>query len=96
MSNKDLSMKQRMESMKLYKQHIQSQYADRTTFWSLRHLASDPGGVGDLLVITLDGMDQGKFALPRDPALRAAAATSAAETTPMIVTGKPCRVHLVA
>ena len=85
MSNKDLSMNQRMDSLKLYKQHIQSQYADRTTFWSLRHLAADPGGVGDVLVITLDGMDQGKFALPRDPALRAAAATSAADVELMFM-----------
>ena len=40
--------------------------------WALQELALDD--LFDLCVMATDGMDQGKYALPRDPHLRASAA----------------------
>ncbi len=63
---------ERYGALKLYRTHLHHQYADRTCLWALRAAATQEPNSG-LLVMMLDGMDQGKFALPRDPGLRGAA-----------------------
>lgn len=65
------SMEVKLGALVAYRQHLASQYADRTLLWSMQELGSDP--MGDLMICQLDGMDQGKFRLPRDPQLKATA-----------------------
>ena len=55
-----------------YREHLESQYRDRVACWTLQEAAADPKN--QVLVFQLDGCDQGKFRLPRDPALKATAA----------------------
>jgi len=54
-----------------YRRHLADQYQDRTLLWTLQEAAVDD--MSDVLVMQLDGMDQGKFRLPRDPGLRCTA-----------------------
>ena len=66
---KALSMEVKLGAVLRYRQHLSDVYSDRCHCWALQELS----GEGDCVVIMSDGMDQSKFALPRDPGLRATA-----------------------
>lgn len=66
-----------------YRRHLADQYADRATCWSLQELSVDDQS--DLLVIQVDGMDQSKYRLPRDPKLRATSAVLFGHTLVMFL-----------
>lgn len=69
-SNKQLSLEGRLLALQQYRCHLSDQFNDRQTLWGLQHFSAS--GSGDVLTVLLDGMDQGKFSTPRDPALRSA------------------------
>lgn len=62
-------MEQKLGSLSTYRHHLHSQYCDRSTIWQLQAAGADPNS--GILMISTDGLDQSKFALPRDPSLRA-------------------------
>ena len=64
----------RLGALKLYRQHLLSQYADRCGLWSLKAASGD--SFSGVLCIMTDGMDQAKFQLPRSPGLVSAYRTS--------------------
>lgn len=64
-------MEEKLGALIEYRKHLAAQFADRAISWQLQQLASDP--MSDCIVMQIDGMDQGKFRLPRDPKLRATA-----------------------
>lgn len=66
------SLEIKLAAVLQYRQHLSDQYSDRCIAWALQELALDP--MSDICVMMTDGLDQGKFCLPRDPALRASAA----------------------
>lgn len=68
LNDKSLSMEQKLGSLKLYRSHLHAQFCDRTIIWRLQSESADPST--DILVISTDGLDQSKFALPREPELR--------------------------
>ena len=61
-------MEQKLGALKLYRNHLHSQYSDRTVIWQLQSESADP--TNEILLISTDGLDQSKFALPREPELR--------------------------
>ena len=65
------NMEARLGALLEYRSHLASQYADRALNWSLQELGGDE--MADTLVLQIDGMDQSKFRLPRDPMLRSTA-----------------------
>ena len=72
LSDKGLSFDQKLGALQLYRAHLHDQFCDRTVCWRLQSESADPST--DVLAICTDGLDQAKFALPRDPQLRASAA----------------------
>ena len=68
------SLEQKLASVLAYREHLSAQWRDRCICWSLQELALDH--MSDVLVIQVDGLDQSKFRLPRDPALRATASSA--------------------
>lgn len=71
------SMEEKLGALIEYRKHLAAQFADRAISWQLQQLASDP--MSDCIVMQIDGMDQGKFRLPRDPKLRATASVHSAK-----------------
>ena len=71
LSNKTISMEHKLGSLKLYREHLHQQFCDRSTIWKLQSESQDVNT--DFVIISTDGLDQSKFALPRDPKLRATA-----------------------
>ncbi|CAE6916147.1 unnamed protein product [Symbiodinium sp. CCMP2456] len=69
-----MSIELKLQSLAGYRDHLASQFKDRMANWTLQELSRDH--LADILCIQLDGMDQGKYALPRDPELRTSAAMS--------------------
>lgn len=67
-----MSIELKLQSLAGYRDHLASQFKDRMANWTLQELSRDH--LADVLCIQLDGMDQGKYALPRDPELRTSAA----------------------
>ena len=65
------SIEEKLGALIRYREHLASQYADRAFQWTLQELALDD--TSDLIVCQIDGMDQGKYRLPRDPKLKATA-----------------------
>lgn len=65
------SIEEKLGALIRYREHLASQYADRAIQWTLQELALDD--MSDLIVCQIDGMDQGKYRLPRDPKLKATA-----------------------
>ena len=65
------TLEQKLGALVNYRKHLAGQYADRSICWTLQQLAFDEQS--DLCVMQIDGMDQGKFRLPRDPKLRCTA-----------------------
>lgn len=65
------NLESKLGALVQYREHLASQYSDRTIQWALQELALDP--MSNCLVAQLDAMDQAKFKLPRDPKLKATA-----------------------
>ena len=65
-------MNQKLGSLQLYRRHLYDQFCDRTVIWKLQQESADPHT--DFLIISTDGLDQSKFALPRDAQLRCSTA----------------------
>ena len=68
------SLEEKLASVLAYREHLSALWRDRCICWSLQELALDH--MSDVLVIQVDGLDQSKFRLPRDPALRATASSA--------------------
>ena len=69
--NRRESLETRSAAMELYRSHLQSQYADRNAFYSLKaasEVAAEDWSA-DVVTIMLDGLEQAKFAVPRSPQL---------------------------
>lgn len=58
----------RKSQQEIYYKHLEAQFRDRCANWKLR---SDSRSRPDCLTVIVDGMDQGKCALPRHPSLKA-------------------------
>ena len=71
LSNKRLTFDQKLGALQLYRSHLHDQFCDRTICWRLQSESADTST--DLVAIATDGLDQAKFALPRDPNLRSSA-----------------------
>lgn len=64
-------MEEKLATLLEYRKHLSDQYSDRAALWALQEAAVDE--MADLLVCQIDGMDQAKFRIPRDPQLRSSA-----------------------
>jgi len=71
-TNRSLLPDARCQALRLYRQHIGDQYRDRQALWSVQSVSGEDHVAG-VIAILIDGMDQRKFAIPRDPTLRATA-----------------------
>ncbi|CAJ1450988.1 unnamed protein product, partial [Effrenium voratum] len=67
-----IGLELKLGALKAHRTHLEDTFKDRSQLWQLQSLSED-GHSSSVLTIVLDGMDQSKFAVPRDPALRAAA-----------------------
>ena len=68
-SDRSASLEEKLQAVKVYRDHLHSQYCDRSVQWSLEEASRDPSS--GVLTILLDGMDQAKFRLPKHPGHRA-------------------------
>lgn len=68
-SDRSASLEEKLHAVKVYRDHLYSQYCDRSIQWSLEEASRDPSS--GVLSILLDGMDQAKFRLPKHPGHRA-------------------------
>ena len=68
LQDRSLSFEQKLGCLQGYRSHLHDQYCDRTVIWTLLSEGCDPQS--RILMICTDGLDQAKFALPRDPLLR--------------------------
>ena len=68
LGDKANSLESKLSVLKQYRQHLHSQYSDRTMIWRLQ--AESAEAHSDVLLVGTDGLDQSKFALPREPELR--------------------------
>ena len=71
LADRSLSLERRLGVLKQYRSHLSSQYADRTAVWALQ--ASSCDNQSQVLTISIDGMDQAKFSIPRDASLQTVA-----------------------
>ena len=71
LSDKTKSMEAKLAALTEYRKHLHNQFCDRTILWTLHTESADFNT--DVLVISIDGLDQAKFALPRDAQLRPSA-----------------------
>jgi hypothetical protein len=75
-----VTLSRRLQIAAQYTEHLQMQWQDRTVYWNARHLSRlcltdmlrggslASGFVGSsLMTVMIDGMDQAKFRIPRDP-----------------------------
>lgn len=76
LQQKDSSLDARLTALKQYRAHLHSQYCDRSVIWKLQAESAEPNS--GVLLISTDGLDQSKFALPREPELRNNAALNLA------------------
>ena len=70
------NLEEKLGTLIAYRRHLAEQYQDRTLLWTLQESSLD--SMSDVVVMQLDGMDQGKFRLPRDPRLRSTASLNLA------------------
>ena len=68
------NVEEKLGTLVEYRKHLAEQYQDRALLWSLQEASLDP--MSDVLVCQLDGMDQSKYRLPRDPRLRCTASVT--------------------
>lgn len=71
LGDRSLGVDGKLQALQLYRDHLHSQYKDRTCMWQLQSQSQEPNS--EVLFISTDGLDQAKFALPRHPDLRASA-----------------------
>ena len=71
LNDKSHGVEAKLDILKAYRQHLHSQYSDRTCLWMLQSQSCEPNC--EVLYIATDGLDQAKFSLPRHPDLRASA-----------------------
>ena len=71
LNDKSLDMSVKLGALAEYRSHLHNQFCDRASTWQLQETAMDPHS--GLMVVSTDGCDQSKFALPRDPAFRSSA-----------------------
>ena len=64
---------EKLGCVKSYRNHLRSQYTDRSLLWQLCDLSY--AREGDLMCIWIDGMEQSKFQVPRSRGLKTASAT---------------------
>lgn len=83
LANKALSFDQKLGSLQMYRAHLHDQFCDRTVCWQLQAISAEPSS--DLVTLCIDGLDQAKFALPRDPQLRSASSLPFVSTSFCIV-----------
>lgn len=74
LNDKNNSLESKLVVLKQYRAHLHSQYCDRTIIWRLQSESAEPQT--PILLIGTDGMDQSKFAIPREPELKNNAALS--------------------
>lgn len=72
LGNKALTFDQKLGALEMYRAHLHDQFCDRTICWRMQAESADPST--DVLCIATDGLDQAKFAIPRDPGLRSSSA----------------------
>ena len=72
LADRSFTMDQKLGTLHTYRSHLHDQFADRCTLWKLQSEGTDHQS--GILFISTDGLDQSKFALPREPGLRANAA----------------------
>ena len=68
LANRSISMEQKLGCLEAYRQHLHDTFCDRTMIWSMQAESADFNS--SILVIATDGLDQSKFALPREPEMR--------------------------
>lgn len=66
--DKGASLELRLGAVRLYRDHLHDQFVDRSSLWATSSISKDHDS--DTLVLVTDGMDQSKFALPRDKGLQ--------------------------
>ena len=67
-NDRNKSLEEKLADVKTYRDHLHSQFVDRTVQWSLNELSQDHNS--GTLVVLVDGLDQAKFRVPRHPKLR--------------------------
>ena len=77
----------KLAAISTYRQHLFDQYCDRSACWALADLSRDKSS--SVLTVLLDGMDQSKFQIPRDPSLRQSSALALALHVLMLVKQPP-------
>ncbi|CAK9006089.1 unnamed protein product [Durusdinium trenchii] len=88
LQDRKLSFEQKLGCLQGYRAHLHDQYCDRTSIWTLQFEGADPQS--GILMICTDGLDQAKFALPRDPQLRANAGLAKHQRPRMKIHGVWC------
>ncbi|CAE7274660.1 unnamed protein product [Symbiodinium sp. CCMP2592] len=89
LAEKELSLEKKLGCLLAYRNHLKDQYDDRSRLWELEAMSADPSS--NVLLLSVDGMDQAKFAVPRDPQLRCSSALSSAIRPRMMV--HACHAH---
>ena len=83
LANRALALERRLGVLKQYRDHLAEQYRDRAAVWTLQAASADPQS--GVVCLVIDRMDQGKFCIPRDPALECAASLAKANRPRMAV-----------
>ena len=73
----EVPLPQKLGCASAYRDHLHSQYLDRSLAWQICDLST--AREGDVMVCWLDAMEQAKFQVPRCKGLRTASATSVTE-----------------
>lgn len=74
LANPRATVEFKLGQMVHYRAHLHGQFSDRSVLWQLGELAALDEC--NIIVASMDGMDQAKFRLPRDPSLRSSATLS--------------------
>lgn len=64
-----LALEVKLQAVKALREHLQSQFNDRSAQWALEELGRD--FTSGFVLLVVDGMDQAKFRVPRHPGQRA-------------------------
>ena len=82
-SQEDLEAK--FASIKGYRAHLADVFADRQLLWALRAQCFQSAAARDYWLILVDGMDQAKWRLPRDPGLRSVSSLASVQRPQCVV-----------
>lgn len=89
LADKGLSLEKKLGCLQAYRNHLRDQYDDRSKVWELEAMSGEQDS--NVLLLSVDGMDQAKFAVPRDPQLRCSSALASAIRPRMMV--HACHAH---